>query len=74
MILLGLVENVKGKLLKKVADVEWTQKDLEGINVSDILIIKKRFQWDVSVQPPNFSDCLAHLMKISEPVCPEHIV
>jgi hypothetical protein len=66
MTVLALVENVKGELLKKVADAEWTQRDLEGIIVRCLLIVKKQFQWNVSAQPPrfvpNFNDCLEHLV------------
>jgi hypothetical protein len=52
MTLLALIGNVKGKPLKKAADVRWTQRNLEGIIVRCFLIVKKQFQWDVSVQPP----------------------
>jgi hypothetical protein len=67
MTVLALVENVKGDLLKQVAPVEWTQRDLDGIIVRCLLIVKSQFKWDVSVNPPqfvpDFRDCLSHIVR-----------
>jgi hypothetical protein len=49
---LALVENIKGPLLNQVADVEWTQKDLDGLVVRCLLIVKKEFEWNLVQKPP----------------------
>jgi poly [ADP-ribose] polymerase 6/8 len=52
LIVLALVENLEGPLLKKVAAAEWTQRDLDGLIVRCLMIVKQQFQWDVQTEPP----------------------
>jgi hypothetical protein len=38
---LTLVENIKGPPLNRVVDVEWTQRDLDGVIVRCLFIVQK---------------------------------
>jgi hypothetical protein len=51
LIVLALCENVKGKMLKQVAGDEWTQRDLKGLIVRCLLIVKEQFNWDLVADP-----------------------
>jgi hypothetical protein len=59
----ALIENVAGPLLKQVATVEWTQRDLDGLIVRVLMIVKKEFLWDVAAFPPKAVPTLTEYQK-----------
>jgi poly [ADP-ribose] polymerase 6/8 len=65
MIVLALCENIKGPMLKHVANGEYTQRDLDGLIVRCIMVAKTNFSWDPQVQPPahvpSLHECLSYI-------------
>jgi hypothetical protein len=52
LVVLALIENVKNPKLKQVAPDEWTQRDVGGLIVRCLMIVKQQFQWNLVAGPP----------------------
>jgi hypothetical protein len=64
--LIGLVESVKGPGLQGSGQV-YTQRDLQGLNLRCLMVIKSQWAWDTVQNPPKFvptlRDCLRDIAK-----------
>jgi hypothetical protein len=64
--LIGLVESVKGPGLQGGGQV-FTQRDLQGLNLRCLMVIKNPWTWDTVQSPPKFvptlHDCLRDIAK-----------
>jgi hypothetical protein len=62
---LALCENIKGPELNLVTQAEYTQKDIEGLIVRCLMVVKTSFAWDPFAKPPahmpSLHECLSYI-------------